>query len=145
MAERITGGQCALYITGANAAGVATLPAGLFSAADTFDIDPTFTYENHNEIGNPRTVRQQTEQTVKVTFTGGVVNEAGLLLAANQSSNFLNKGGTPKYHISIQGNGSDASFNRSARWCTLDDVKMSAPAGNKTLTNSISFTGEDII
>jgi hypothetical protein len=144
MAERITGGQSNIYISGANALGQQILPAGLFEAIDSWDFEPKFTYEVHNEVGNPRNVRQQTEQETTVTINGGIVGDASWALAAQQNAAFFNKKGTPKFHIRVLGNGTDGRFDRSARWCTVDSVKQTSPAANKTMTTVMTFTAEQI-
>lgn len=145
MAERITGGESQVYISPANAAAQSILPAGLMGTIDSWSIEGKFTYEPHNEINNPRTVRQQTEQEFVTIVNGGVVDDTAFALMAGQSASFLNKQGTPKYHVRIVGNGTDGKFDRTTRWGTLDTDKIDAPAGNKTLTKALQWTCEDLI
>ena len=144
MSERFTGGQTQCYISSANSAAQSILPAGLFVAIDSWSIEYKANYEVHNEINNPRSVRQQTDQDITVTLTGGEVDSTMQALAAGQSAGFLNKSSTPKYHIRFVANGSDGSADRWAKWCVLDTNKSDSQAGNKTLQKNLQFTAEEV-
>lgn len=140
--ESITGGQCTLSLTAANAA-AGNFP-DVFAAGTSFKITYTPTYEEHNDLGDRRTRSQQTKQKIAFSAVGRDIGGFKMALAKHQSASFLGGRGTPKYHLRCVGAGSDGRFTHYLRWCTLMPVDVDYSGQDKGGVETIAFDAEEI-
>lgn len=130
-------------MSAANAA-AASIP-DILAAVSSWKVGLASTFEEHNDVGSARSVQQKTKQKVTVALTCRNISGAALALMAAESSAFLNRKGTPKRHITIQGKGSDGSFSRTIRYCTLDTGDDNNASADKGIVDTLNFTGEEIV
>ena len=140
----ITGGQCRGTLIPANRAAQGSPVANATANGTSFKITYNAGYEDHKDLDDTRTRRQQVSQHVTVAINGRDVAGFKMALAKHQSRVFLNTGQTCKYHFRIDGKGSDGSMTHLVKWVTFDTADVDYTGQDKGGVEALTGQGEEL-